>query len=181
MKKIVFLLLLTAQGTFVFSQKLKKSDRQIVQNLKNNIEFFADDKLEGRRAGTNGEKIAADYIVSRFKAAGLAPRGDKAGYLQSFEIKDGKQINQTTVFSVNGNKLELQKDYFPLAFSANGVVTEIAVATSLSERGAPWFKDIESVLEENRNNPHFDIEEYLKKETGTAAAKGATALTSFHR
>lgn len=180
MKRIIFVLLLTTQWTFGFSQKLKKSDRQIVQNLKNHIGFLADDKLEGRRAGTNGEKIAADFIVSRFKAAGLAAKGDKDSYLQAFEIKDGKQINKATSFTVNGKALQLQQDYFPLAFSAAAAVAEVPVATSLSERGAPWFKDIEAVLDENRNNPHFDIYEYLRKEAGVAADKGATAIIFFN-
>ena len=180
MKRIVFVVLFCFQCAFVFSQKLKKADRVIVENLKHNIGFLADDKLEGRRAGTNGEKIAAEFIVDQYKAAGLVPKGDNSTYLQSFEIKDGKQINKATLFMVNGKELKLQEDYFPLAFSANASVAEIPVATSLSERGAPWFRDIEAAMDENRDNPHFDIYEYIKKEAGIAAGKGATALILFN-
>lgn len=180
MKRIVFVVLFCSPCAFVFSQKLKKADRVIVENLKHSIGFLADDKLEGRRAGTNGEKIAAEFIIGQYKAAGLEPKGDNGTYLQSFEIKDGKQINKGTLFMVNGKELKLQEDYFPLAFSANASVTEIPVATSLSERGAPWFKDIEAATDENRDNPHFDIYEYIKKEAGIAAAKGATALILFN-
>ena len=159
MKRIVFVVLFCFQCAFVFSQKLKKADRVIVENLKHNIGFLADDKLEGRRAGTNGEKIAAEFIIEKYKAAGLEPKGNNGTYLQSFEIKDGKQINKATLFMVNGKELKLQEDYFPLAFSANASVAEIPVATSLSERGAPWFRDIEAAMDENRDNPHFDIYE----------------------
>ncbi len=180
MKRILFVLLFTSQCAFVFSQRLRKSDRVIVENLKSSIHFLADDKLEGRRAGTDGEKKASEFIISQYKAAGLLQKGDRDTYLQSFEIKDGKQINKTTLLMVNGKELGLQKDYFPLAFSANASVAEIPVATSLSERGAPWFKDIEAVLDENLDNPHFDIYEHIKKEAGIAAGKGATALIFFN-
>lgn len=180
MKRIVFVVLFCSPCAFVFSQKLKKADRVIVENLKHSIGFLADDKLEGRRAGTNGEKIAAEFIIGQYKAVGLVPKGDNGTYLQSFEIKDGKQINKATLFMVNGKELKLQEDYFPLAFSANASVAEIPVATSLSERGAPWFKDIEAAMDENRDNPHFDIYEYIKKEAGIAAGKGATALILFN-
>lgn len=180
MKRIVFVVLFCAQSALVFSQKLKKADRVIVENLKHSIGFLADDKLEGRRAGTDGEKIAAEFIIGQYKAVGLVPKGNNGTYLQSFEIKDGKQINKATLFMVNGKELKLQEDYFPLAFSANASVAEIPVATSLSERGAPWFKDVEAAMDENRDNPHFDIYEYIKKEAGIAAGKGATALILFN-
>ena len=180
MKRILFVVLFTSQCVFAFSQRLKKADRQIVENLKSSINFLANDRLEGRRAGTAGEKSASEFIISQFKAAKLTPKGDNDTWLQSFEIKDGKQINKATLFMVNGKELGLQKDYFPLAFSAGKSVAEIPVATSLSERGAPWFKDIEAVFDENRDNPHFDIYEYMKKEAGIAAKKGATALIFFN-
>ncbi len=180
MRRILFIVLFSSQCAFVFSQKLRKSDRAIIENLKTTIHFLADDKLEGRRAGTPAEKTASEFIISQYKAAGLEPKGDGNTWLQSFEIKDGKQINKATLFMVNGRELSIQKDYFPLAFSANASVAEIPVATSLSEKGAPWFKDIEAAVTENRKNPHFDIDEYIKKEAGIAAQKGATALILFN-
>src|SRR5688572_15025094 len=51
------------------------------------VQFLADDKLEGRNAGSEGHKKAAAYVADRFKAAGLEPAGTVlaktgAGYLQ---------------------------------------------------------------------------------------------------
>ncbi len=180
MKKILFVILICFPGTIVFSQKLKRADRRIVENLKHSVGFLADDKLEGRRAGTHGEQLAAEYIIGQFRSIGLAPKGNNGGYLQSFDIDGGKKINKATSFSVDGNKLLLQKDFFPLPFSANATVAEISVATSLSERGAPWFIDIEEPIEENRDNPHFDVYSYIRKEAGIAAAEGATALILYN-
>ena len=48
--------------THSFAQKLKKADKAAIANLQAHISFLADDKLEGRRAGTNGEKLAREYI-----------------------------------------------------------------------------------------------------------------------
>jgi len=180
MKRILFTLVFIAPITFSYAQKLSKSERQLVNDLKNSIQFLADDKLEGRRAGTHGEMIAADYIMARFKTIGLQPKGDNGTFLQAFEIKDGKVIKPSTFFKVNGKALELQTDFFPLAFSANGAVKETTVATSLSEDGVPWFKDIEPVLDDNKHNPHFDIYDFLSKESKVAATKGATAMVFYN-
>ncbi|MGN6437986.1 MAG: M20/M25/M40 family metallo-hydrolase [Agriterribacter sp.] len=180
MKKLILPVLFFFFLNASFSQKLRKADRLIVENLKANIEFLASDKLEGRRAGTNGEKTAATYISEQFKAIGILPKGDKDTYLQSFNIADGKKINSATLFMVNGKELAIEKDYFPLAFSPNASVAETPVATSLSEKGGPWFKDIEAVVEDNKDNPHFDIYDYVKKEVKIAADKGATALVVYN-
>jgi hypothetical protein len=48
---------------------------------------LSSDEMEGREVGTEGEKKAADFIVSRFKKIGLAPAGDNNSYFQSFSRK----------------------------------------------------------------------------------------------
>ncbi|OJY81541.1 MAG: hypothetical protein BGP13_20350 [Sphingobacteriales bacterium 40-81] len=180
MKKHFLLIPLLLQCFFVSAQKLRKADRQIIENLKNTVHYLADDKLEGRRAGTEGEKQAAAYISEQFKITGIAPKGDKGTYLQAFDIQDGKKINAGTLFMVNGKEMSAGVDYFPFPFSPNGSVAETPVAISLSERGAPWFKDIEAAVEENKDNPHFDMSGYIKKEAKIASDKGASALIIYN-
>jgi aminopeptidase YwaD len=82
----IILALLLIHG-FSFSQKLKKADKVVVASLKADISYLADDKLEGRRAGTNGEKLAREYISAQFQKAGLQPKADNNSWYQSFEIK----------------------------------------------------------------------------------------------
>lgn len=48
------------------------------------VEFLADDELQGREAGMHGSRVAARYIVSCLKEAGIRPL-DKNGYYQPFE------------------------------------------------------------------------------------------------
>jgi Peptidase family M28/PDZ domain len=54
--------------------------------IKEDVSFLADDKLEGRDTGTEGEKAAADYIAKRFKNLGLEEKGTN-GYFQDFTFK----------------------------------------------------------------------------------------------
>ncbi|MFT4666463.1 MAG: hypothetical protein ACI8YQ_000737 [Polaribacter sp.] len=64
------------------------SDQSIsIEAIKKDVYFLADDKLEGREIGTNGELIAAEYIVKRFKEIGVAPVGTDGSYYQSFTGK----------------------------------------------------------------------------------------------
>ena len=48
------------------------------------VEFLADDELQGREAGMHGSRVAARYIVSCLKEAGIRPL-EKNGYYQPFE------------------------------------------------------------------------------------------------
>src|SRR6266487_2058078 len=143
MKNLFILILFFTEA--VSGQKLKKADKQILTGLQSHITYLADDKLEGRRTGTAGEKMANNYIVTQYNAIGLIPMGDNNTYLQKFEINEGKQIDPTTYLIINGNDLSVEKDFFPLEFSGNGSL-EAAPVIALQEKGMPWFWDIKEVL-----------------------------------
>lgn len=160
------------------AQKLKKGDKLIVDNLKKHIGYLADDKLEGRRTGTHGEELAMDYIISQFKENGISPKGTEY-YPQSFDVNDGKQIGPSAYFIVNNNSLEAGKDYFPFPFSPDKKV-DATPAIAIQEPDMPWFVDLSEPLEENKNNPHFDLEEYIRTNSKKAADRGATAVILYN-
>lgn len=162
-----------------YGQKLNKADKAAIKQLQAHIAYLADDKLEGRRAGTKGEQLAGEYISARFSAAGLQPRGDNNGWLQAFGINDGREIKSSSHFIINGNDLKLTTDYFPLAFSPNGSV-EAAPAVALPESGMPWFVDLKDWLEDNKDNPHFDLEDKIRQKAAEIKNKGATALIVYN-
>jgi aminopeptidase YwaD len=177
----LFMRLLTILLLASFSsvgQKLKKADKVMITNLQTHIAYLADDKLEGRRAGSNGEKLAREYISDQFQKAGLEPKGEQ-GWLQSFEIYDGKQINASTLLFINDRELKLNDEYFPFVFCPASSI-EAAVSPALKEKGVPWFDDLKDVLEENKENPHFDLTNAIKTIAGKAAEKGATALFVYN-
>jgi Zn-dependent M28 family amino/carboxypeptidase len=160
------------------AQKLKKSDHLTLDNLKEHIGYLADDKLEGRRAGTAGEALAMDYIQAHFKTLGLEAKGSD-GFLQPFPINDGKQVNKTSFFFVNDHELTPLKDFFPLPFSMNASI-EALPAIALREADMPWFVNIREITEQNEGNPHFEMYSAVYDLAREVKSKGASALILYN-
>lgn len=62
------------------------------------VTFLADDKLEGRQTGTEGEKAAAAYLVQRFQELDLEPKGTD-GYIQMFNFKPKTNPHEDVKFT----------------------------------------------------------------------------------
>jgi hypothetical protein len=52
------------------------------------IAAIASDATEGRLPGSKGYDLAADHVIARFKAIGLAPAGDAHGFKQSVAFEE---------------------------------------------------------------------------------------------
>ena len=182
MKRLWLVLIILSAVNFVGAQTKKakaKADKIIMGNLQTHIQYLANDRLEGRRAGTAGELLATQYISNMFEKYKLEPKGDN-GFIQEFSINEGKQFNTPeNVFTVNGQKLEPKTDYYPLAFSANSSAKG-SVSPLLREENEIWFWNVADLLEENAGNPHFDILNAVKEEAKNDAAKGAKALVVYN-
>lgn len=179
MNRIFYCLLFLFTTPFVSAQKLKKADKIIVANLQTHISYLAGDQLEGRRTGSNGEKLAYEYISNEFLKAGLLAKGDKATFLQTFEVNDGRMVTSVSHLIINGNDLAMEKEYFPLSFSCNSTLSAIG-SIALQENGSPWFYDIKDLLEANKNNPHFDLADAIIIKAANAAKKRATAFFIYN-
>ncbi len=59
------------------------------KQIEKHIKILADDKLEGRGTGSQGEKAAAEYIIGVFKKLKLQPKGDNNTFLQQFSFRKG--------------------------------------------------------------------------------------------
>lgn len=177
MKHVLLFIILLSQG--ISAQKLKKSEKAIVENLRTEIGYLASDKLEGRRTGTAGEKLAYEYLSDQFQKTGLIPKGDNNSFIQSFNINEGKMVLPATHFKLGDQNLEEGKDFFPLNCSAAGTVKGDG-SLSFKEKGSPWFWDISETLKENANNPHFLLSDAISERAADYASKGATALIVFN-
>lgn len=160
------------------SQKKISTEEDLVPRLRTHIEYLADDKLEGRRTGTPGEQLAVTYITEQFKEAGLAPRGTEY-FTQNFPVNDGKKMDGVTELRINGSLLETGKDYFVFPYSPDQSI-ESMVSMSIQEIGVPWFFDLKEVLEENKNNPHFDLPVFIHDNYKGLKNKGAVALIFYN-
>ena len=78
MKKTGWLLAALMMGGTVWAQTPQEKGLQSINQLtaEAHVAFLADDDLEGREAGTQGGRIAGDYIVSMLKSLGIRPVGD---------------------------------------------------------------------------------------------------------
>jgi hypothetical protein len=173
MRKItIALLLLSPIG--LLAQKLKKADKILIQNLTNHIKFLASDELEGRRAGTMGEQKAVDYIIGQYQGLAIQPMGDN-GFIQNFTIDEGKKFAANGFLKVNDQQAVIVNDFFILSNSGTKQFNSRA-SISLNEANQVWFKDVNDAIEENANNPHFDINEWVRNTATEIKSKGAVAL-----
>src|SRR6185312_16186066 len=146
--RLIPLALVTALSVAVIAQQTSTTAPSI-ERLRAHIEYLASDKLEGRRTGSAGAGLAAEYIAREFSRYGLrrsigydtpgmsileadSPRR----YLQHFPfvagVALGKHNDLRFTFVANPASkpapiqkdgsltLALEKDWMPLGFSANG-------------------------------------------------------------
>ncbi len=177
----IYLLPLILSLSFLTSsaQKLKKTDKLLLANLETHVHYLADDRLEGRRTGTPGEKAASDYISAEFSRTGLQPRGDNNGWLQAFTIDQGRAVGDDAFISVNDKPLVLFKEYFPLSLSAIASVSG-SPAIAIQESGVPWFVDVKELMDAGAGNPHFDLTAAIRVKAASCAKRGATALILYN-
>ena len=71
-------------------------------NIKEDVSFLADDKLEGRQTGTPGGEKASEYIKNRFESLGLTPKGTD-GFYQSFSFKPKTHPHEEVKFTENSD------------------------------------------------------------------------------
>tara|TARA_B110000046_G_scaffold15690_3_gene15084 strand:+ start:17726 stop:18961 length:1236 start_codon:yes stop_codon:yes gene_type:complete len=86
------LLFAACTATFMlFSCQENKVDSLLV--LKSDVQYLASDSLEGRESGTEGERLAAEYISYRMKVIGLTAKGE-AGFLQTFDFAPKANLHE---------------------------------------------------------------------------------------
>jgi hypothetical protein len=174
-KSVAFILVLCLISSIDLSaQKLNKSDRVLIQNLKQHIQYLASDELDGRRAGDAGEQKTVDYIISQYQNTGIQAMGDN-GFIQNFPIDEGKKFSNNAFIKINNQEAILDSDFFALSNSGMGNFSSKASIT-LHETNQVWFMDVDDVLEENASNPHFDLNEWIVNTANQIKPKGAVAL-----
>lgn len=71
----VSLVLLMAAATLPAAERGPWNEVQ-PETIRSHVEFLAADLLEGRATASRGYDIAAAYVASQFRQAGLEPGGD---------------------------------------------------------------------------------------------------------
>ncbi|MFC3879805.1 M28 family peptidase [Algoriphagus namhaensis] len=126
MKKYFFLLLCGvsfgafAQNVAVPGSVKRAMDQIDTTTIRNHIAYLADDKLKGRKPGTEGYQLAVDYVINEFKKMGVAPGGDPGQYTQKLILRNTVVDNsQSKAFlsDQDGNidSLVFGRDFLPYA------------------------------------------------------------------
>jgi aminopeptidase YwaD len=110
----------------VSTLQAQSSPQVTAGELLKHVRYLASDQLEGRRAGSRGAELAAQYIANEFKSYGLTPVGDNGTYFQNFEFASGVKPGAVNTFAYSTaaglRSGELGKDFQPLGFSGSGTV-----------------------------------------------------------
>lgn len=126
MKRIIYLLALAG---FLSC----KTEPKVAENkIQEDVAYLADDKLEGRQTGTEGEVLASEYIINRFKAIGLQPKGT-GGYLQSFSFKPKTDPHSEVEFTTNADSTITGHNV--LGFIDNNAETTVVIGAHYDHLG----------------------------------------------
>ncbi|WP_343848067.1 M28 family peptidase [Algoriphagus jejuensis] len=99
MKKQLFILFWAisfgsiAQDISVPGSVKKAMDQIDTTTIRNHIAYLADDRLLGRKPGTEGYQLAVDYVISEFKKMGVQPAGDPGQFTQKLILQNTKVDN----------------------------------------------------------------------------------------
>jgi len=107
------------------------------ERLRGYVQYLASDELEGRLAGTEGNKKATEFILEQFKKIGLLSVGNV--YTQEFSVRSGVNLSpkNSVVFTkliekpglpqemwTKANKTwTVSNEWKPISFSDNGTVS----------------------------------------------------------
>jgi aminopeptidase YwaD len=136
-----YFLLITALCSAALAQKSMPTVTPDVEHLRGHITYLASDALEGRRTGSSGANLAAEYIAKEFSRYGLRRSigVDLPGmsileadsphrYLQEFPYVAGVDLGKNNLFYINTRRaddtvaLTVGQDWMPLGFSSNGEI-----------------------------------------------------------
>src|SRR5204863_5047559 len=96
-------------GAAVFIATFGAAAQQPSTRTRVRVETLASDKFEGRLAGSNGERLAADYIASQLESFGASPLPGRGDFFMPFEFTAGTrdggssiELRGTTTAPVDG-------------------------------------------------------------------------------
>jgi aminopeptidase YwaD len=84
---------------------------KVKERIKKDITVLASDEFEGREAGTEGERKAAEYIQKRFSEIGITPVFN-GSWMQSFTFPGGWQLGDKTGLTMGRDKYKVNQDFY---------------------------------------------------------------------
>ncbi|HJU55358.1 MAG TPA: M20/M25/M40 family metallo-hydrolase [Pyrinomonadaceae bacterium] len=146
-KFLSLLLVFVLAVSCVAQQPSAKESAPDVERLRAHVSYLASDKLEGRRTGSAGATLAAEYVAREFARAGLrrSVGRDLPGmsileadsprrYMQEFPFVAGVELGKNNklrmTLGAQPDTLDLRagEDWLPLGFSSNASLSDLPIA-----------------------------------------------------
>jgi hypothetical protein len=110
--------------------------------LKGDLSFLASDLLQGRYTPSPGLEIAAEFIASKFRAAGLEPGGDQ-DYFQVAEMVDRRMPPAQSAMTFEGpQEINLSADAITVVNSVQAAKIEKAPVLFVGEKDPAKLKGL---------------------------------------
>ena len=133
------------------------------EDIRQHVTYLASDALEGRRTGTPGELLAAEYVAGVFEGLGLAPAGDDGTYFQPYEFTAGVSLDDGNAFTIDTgekqNEFNVDTDWRPVSFSGTGTFDPVEVVFAGYGLVAPERSNGETKTEAYDSYVHLDVED----------------------
>jgi Zn-dependent M28 family amino/carboxypeptidase len=97
--------------------------------IKADVTFLADDLLRGRDTGSDGHRIAANYVAAEFARLGVVPMGGAGSYFQEVPMQTAalnQETSSMTISSSSGEKALVLGDDFYMGGSVKNPNGEIS-------------------------------------------------------
>ena len=95
-------------------------------DIEEHIRHLASEEMQGRLTGTEGEKLATQYVAHVFRCIGLEPAGDNETFFHEFDFTAGVALGENNTLSIDGASTgsgqapKVGSDWVPLSFSKTG-------------------------------------------------------------
>lgn len=95
------------------------------EDIRRHVYYLASDELQGRLTGTEGERLATEYVAKSFEALGLKPAGPHGSFFDPFDFTAGVSLGASNALTLTVNGADqvyaVDSDWRPLAFSKTGM------------------------------------------------------------
>ncbi|MEZ0539373.1 M28 family metallopeptidase [Fibrella arboris] len=109
------------------AQQAAKSVRP--EAIEAHMRYLADDKLQGRKPGTPGFELAAQYVEKQFTALGFKPAGQQGGFRQAVPLRKAQVRDEGSSMTLVQDGRERQLVYgknFFLSPNYNAAISEVS-------------------------------------------------------
>jgi hypothetical protein len=168
-------------------------DTAPLEAMRGDVKYLASRELEGREAGTAGEKAAAEHLADQLKKAGLIAAGTD-GMLQPFTFNAQPVRGKNNAVQIGRKKLKLEEEFYPLGISANGTargkIVKAGHGIHAPDLQYDDYKDIDvkgkvaalSISSPDGIHPHSKYLAFhdLRSRAELAAQKGAVAVVFYN-